>query len=472
MYYKNNDIIKQIVIKKYPNRRLYNTEISSYITLEELSDLIKKDYDFIVIDAKSKEDLTRITLTQIILDHETKGYNLLPIDFLKQIIKFYDHSMSGVFNSYLSSSSGYFNKNQDSIKNLFELFPNNAMPFIPNWTKAWEEFAKQNNDIIQTFFKSMGNFKQVIKRLRKNNLFDNKVFLLLLNKMIYRREIINETIAWNTLVTLYGMAQLFSALEKTMKKLANGSIIAGFAGSTADAFTLFERLEEKLEKHPKQLLRAAVELAKDWRTDKYLRRLEAMLIVANKEITLLISGNGDVLEPEDGIAAIGSGGNFALAAARALLDTKGITAEQIVKKALNIAADIYCGLIILLVLYFYKIFLGNLMDYIKILEEAGAIMTGHFVLTNGIHSEKYIQCSKITRNPILTKKLCAALAAKLKASLPTTKFDLVVSPAMGGIIPGYEIAKNLGLHAIYCERVMVNCNYEEHLKSQKELIFS
>jgi len=93
------------------------------------------------------------------------------------------------------------------------------------------------------------------------------------------------------------------------------------------------------------------------------------------------------------------------------------------------------------------------MDYIKILEEAGAIMTGHFVLTNGIHSEKYIQCSKITRNPSLTEKLCAALAAKLKAALPTTKFDLVVSPAMGGIIPGYEIAKNLGIQAIYCERV-------------------
>jgi ATP-dependent HslUV protease subunit HslV len=125
-----------------------------------------------------------------------------------------------------------------------------------------------------------------------------------------------------------------------LRKLAGGSIIAGFAGSTADAFTLFERLEAKLEKHPNQLLRACVELAKDWRTDKYLRRLEAMLIVANKEVSLLISGSGDVIEPEDGIVAIGSGGNYALSAARALIDVKGMTAEKIAMKAMNIAADI------------------------------------------------------------------------------------------------------------------------------------
>lgn len=125
-----------------------------------------------------------------------------------------------------------------------------------------------------------------------------------------------------------------------LRRLAGGSIIAGFAGSTADAFALFEKLEEKLEKHPQQLLRAAVELAKDWRTDKYLRKLEAMLIVANKEITLIVSGTGDVLEPEHSIAAIGSGGNYARSAARALIDVKGISAEEIVKKSMSIAADI------------------------------------------------------------------------------------------------------------------------------------
>jgi ATP-dependent HslUV protease subunit HslV len=131
------------------------------------------------------------------------------------------------------------------------------------------------------------------------------------------------------------------ASANKIRRLGKGShIIAGFAGSTADAFTLFERLEAKLEKHHSQLLRAAVELAKDWRTDKYLRRLEAMMIVADKEISLIITGNGDVLEPEDGIAAIGSGGNYALAAARALKDVKAMTAEQIVKKAMQIAADI------------------------------------------------------------------------------------------------------------------------------------
>lgn len=125
-----------------------------------------------------------------------------------------------------------------------------------------------------------------------------------------------------------------------IRTLAGGDIIAGFAGSTADAFALFERLEEKLEKHPKQLLRAAVELAKDWRTDKYLRRLEAMLIVANKDVTLLISGTGDVLEPDDKIAAIGSGGNYALAAARALDGIANLSAEEIVRKSMAIAADI------------------------------------------------------------------------------------------------------------------------------------
>ncbi len=125
-----------------------------------------------------------------------------------------------------------------------------------------------------------------------------------------------------------------------LRILGGGDIIAGFAGSTADAFALFERLETKLEKHPKQLMRAAVELAKDWRTDKYLRRLEAMLIVASKDNILLISGTGDVLEPDDKIVAIGSGGNYALAAARALIDVPGFSAEKIVYKAMQVAADI------------------------------------------------------------------------------------------------------------------------------------
>ena len=116
-------------------------------------------------------------------------------------------------------------------------------------------------------------------------------------------------------------------------------VIGGFAGATADAFTLFERLEAKLERHPGQLLRAAVELAKDWRTDRYLRRLEAMMIVADAQVTLVITGNGDVLEPVGGIAAIGSGGNFALAAARALADSDH-SAETIARRAMKIAADL------------------------------------------------------------------------------------------------------------------------------------
>ena len=117
------------------------------------------------------------------------------------------------------------------------------------------------------------------------------------------------------------------------------AVIAGFAGATADAFTLFERLEVKLERHNGQLMRAAVELAKDWRTDKYLRNLEAMLIVADKDITLMVTGNGDVLEPEGGVAAIGSGGNFALAAARALVDYES-DAETLARKAMAIAAEL------------------------------------------------------------------------------------------------------------------------------------
>ena len=118
-----------------------------------------------------------------------------------------------------------------------------------------------------------------------------------------------------------------------------GTVIGGFAGATADAFTLFERLERKLEQHRGQLLRAAVELAKDWRTDKYLRNLEAMMIVADKDTLLILTGNGDVLEPEAGIAAIGSGGNYALSAARALVDYED-DAETIARKAMAIAAEV------------------------------------------------------------------------------------------------------------------------------------
>src|SRR5215510_10493828 len=118
-----------------------------------------------------------------------------------------------------------------------------------------------------------------------------------------------------------------------------GKVIGGFAGATADAFTLFERLEKKLEAHNGQLMRAAVELAKDWRTDKYLRNLEAMMIVADKDVTLILTGNGDVLEPASGVAAIGSGGNYALAAARALADYEK-DAEKLAKRAMAIAAEV------------------------------------------------------------------------------------------------------------------------------------
>lgn len=127
---------------------------------------------------------------------------------------------------------------------------------------------------------------------------------------------------------------------KKLRALAGGKIYVGFAGSTADALTLYERLEEKLEKHNNQLVRSCVELAKDWRTDKYLRRLEAMLIVVDREISLVITGNGDVVDPDSGVVAIGSGGNYARAAALALLDSTEYDAKQIAEKAMNIAAQI------------------------------------------------------------------------------------------------------------------------------------
>jgi ATP-dependent HslUV protease subunit HslV len=133
---------------------------------------------------------------------------------------------------------------------------------------------------------------------------------------------------------------VLKATAKKIRKLNDGKVIVGFAGATADAFTLFERLESRLEQYPSQLTRACVELAKDWRTDKYLRKLEAMMIVIDKDVSLVLTGTGDVLEPEDGVIAIGSGGNFALSAARALIDIKDITPEEIVKKSMKIASEL------------------------------------------------------------------------------------------------------------------------------------
>ncbi len=126
---------------------------------------------------------------------------------------------------------------------------------------------------------------------------------------------------------------------RKVRFLSSGDVIVGFAGATADAFTLFERLESKLEQYPGQLQRACVELAKDWRTDKYLRKLEAMMAVVDRKVSLILTGVGDVLEPQDGIIGIGSGGNYALAAARALID-QDLTAEEIARKAMQIAGDL------------------------------------------------------------------------------------------------------------------------------------
>ena len=127
---------------------------------------------------------------------------------------------------------------------------------------------------------------------------------------------------------------------KKVRRLGKGDILAGFAGSTADAFALFERLEAKLEQHPGQLARACVELAKDWRTDRYLRRLEAMMAVVDKDTSLVLTGTGDVLEPENGLIGIGSGGPYALSAARALIDVPGLSSEEIARRAMKIAAEI------------------------------------------------------------------------------------------------------------------------------------
>lgn len=147
------------------------------------------------------------------------------------------------------------------------------------------------------------------------------------------------TMAGDGQVTL-GNTVVKGNARKVRRIGANGSILAGFAGATADAFTLLERLDKKLERYPNQLERACVELAQDWRTDRYLRRLEAMMLVADHSHSYTLTGNGDVLEPEDGVVAIGSGGNYALAAARALLNVDGLSSEEIARRSMAIAADI------------------------------------------------------------------------------------------------------------------------------------
>ena len=133
---------------------------------------------------------------------------------------------------------------------------------------------------------------------------------------------------------------VMKARARKVRRLAEGEVIVGFAGATADAFTLFERLEGKLQKHGGHLMRASVELAKDWRTDRYLRRLEALMAVSDRSVSLVLSGTGDVLEPDDGLIGIGSGGNYALAAARALLDRDDMDAEAIARRAMAIAAEL------------------------------------------------------------------------------------------------------------------------------------
>ncbi|TLU73793.1 ATP-dependent protease subunit HslV [Lichenicoccus roseus] len=147
------------------------------------------------------------------------------------------------------------------------------------------------------------------------------------------------TVAGDGQVTL-GQTVIKGNARKVRRIGPDGAILSGFAGATADAFTLLERLEAKLERYPSQLERACVELAKDWRTDRYLRRLEAMMVVADATRSFTLTGNGDVLEPEDGVIAIGSGGNYALAAARALMSVDGLSAEDVARRAMRIAADI------------------------------------------------------------------------------------------------------------------------------------
>ena len=170
----------------------------------------------------------------------------------------------------------------------------------------------------------------MIKEKSNNNMHGTTILAV--------RKANNVVIAGDGQVTLGNTIMKSNA--KKVRRLADNKVIAGFAGATADAFTLFERLESKLEQHPDQLSRACVELAKDWRTDKYLRRLEAMMAVADKKVSLIVSGTGDVVEPEDSLIGIGSGGAFALSAARALINEEKLSAEDIAKKAMQIASDI------------------------------------------------------------------------------------------------------------------------------------
>lgn len=171
----------------------------------------------------------------------------------------------------------------------------------------------------------------------KGDIMDNQTPSLRGTTILCVRKDDSVVVAGDGQVT-FGNTVLKSNARK-LRRLGNGNIVAGFAGATADAFTLFERLEEKIDKHSGRLTRACVELAKDWRTDRYLRKLEAMMIVADKDSTLVLTGNGDVLEPQNGVIGIGSGGAYAQAAALALIDTD-MTALEIVEKAMNIAADI------------------------------------------------------------------------------------------------------------------------------------
>jgi ATP-dependent HslUV protease subunit HslV len=183
--------------------------------------------------------------------------------------------------------------------------------------------------------------------MNKSKILNLKSFIMLDHKdssMLYGTTILSVRKNGKVAIAGDGQVSLGSTVLKSnakkIRKLGDGSIIGGFAGATADACTLFERLEAKLEQYPNQLMRACVELAKDWRTDKYLRRLEAMLIVADRDHTLVLTGNGDVLEPENGIAAIGSGGAYAQSAALALLRNTELSPEVIVKQSLEIAGDL------------------------------------------------------------------------------------------------------------------------------------
>ena len=146
---------KVIVIKKYPNRRLYNTETSKYITLDDLSDLVKQNIEFMVVDIKTNNDLTRVTLAQIILDHEVKGYEMLPIDVLKHIIRLYDHPLNQTFSTYLMNSVSQFSQQMGQLQNMFGNMP---MPFAsPDWKKNMDDFNAQNKKFFEDMFKGFGN---------------------------------------------------------------------------------------------------------------------------------------------------------------------------------------------------------------------------------------------------------------------------------------------------------------------------